>query len=135
MAEESRVRHMGILHKGLLHHGDLLPLCEKHFHDHDETWLVLGGRAQTYWIDYDGQREEFELEDGDAWLVPVGYEHGLSGPSSGDFSITVVWGSMPPGTHEPGHHYMEDEGYIPRFTLTKTPTTRYAGSSSSRDGE
>ena len=52
-------------HKGLLQGGFLLPWCERHFHDSDETWVVLEGRGTGYWIDHDGRREEFELEAGD----------------------------------------------------------------------
>jgi Cupin domain len=120
------------LHKNFLADGFLLPNCEKHFHDSDETWVVLAGRGTAYWIDHEGNREEFELEAGDVWLVPAGYEHGSdgiadSGANSADFKINVFFGTEAPGSHEVGHYYMEQEGYIPSFELKKTPTDRYAG--------
>jgi hypothetical protein len=40
-------------HKNLLKQGFHLPQCEKHFHDHDETWLILKG----WWWDF-------------GWLMP-----------------------------------------------------------------
>ena len=116
---------MGVLHKGLLSQGFPLPTCEKHFHDHDETWLILTGRGNGYWIDHGGQYGAFELEAGDAWMIPAGYEHGCDGPNSEDFTIQVVWGTMAPGCHEPGHYYVEKEGYIPSLVLNKAPTNRY----------
>ena len=67
------------LHKGLTRGGFKLPVCEKHFHDHDETWVILKGRGTGYWIDPGGRREEFQLEEGDAWMIPAGYEHGSEG--------------------------------------------------------
>jgi oxalate decarboxylase/phosphoglucose isomerase-like protein (cupin superfamily) len=114
------------LHKGLLGKGFRLPQCEKHFHDHDETWIILKGKGGGYWVDHDGKREEFALEAGDAWLIPVGYEHGSDGPNSEDFTIAVFDGFMPPGCHKPGHYYVEKERYIPTFKLVKNPTERYA---------
>lgn len=113
------------LHKGLLNQGFALPECEKHFHDHDETWIVLSGQGTGYWIDPQGQRVEFVLEAGDVWLIPVGYEHGSEGPNSDDFKIAVLNGTMPPGCHRPGHYYLEKEKYIPFFDLTKVPCDRY----------
>ncbi len=113
------------LYKGLMNEGFLLPQCEKHFHDHDETWLILSGRGTGYWIDHDGRREEFTLEAGDVWMVPAGFEHGSDGPNSEDFRIAVLNGTLPEGCHPPGHHYMEQEGYIPRLRLERVPTGRY----------
>jgi 2-desacetyl-2-hydroxyethyl bacteriochlorophyllide A dehydrogenase len=112
-------------HKGLMKGGFKLPQCEKHFHDHDETWLILSGKGTGYWIDPDGKREEFVLEAGDVWMIPTGYEHGSEGPNSEDFTINVFNGTQPPGSHKPGHYYVEKEGYIPSFELRKTPTSRY----------
>jgi mannose-6-phosphate isomerase-like protein (cupin superfamily) len=37
---------------------------EMHFHDHDETWVVMGGRARAHAVGRDGKREEFVLEAG-----------------------------------------------------------------------
>ncbi|MCA1510417.1 zinc-binding dehydrogenase [Bradyrhizobium sp. NBAIM01] len=118
------------LHRGLLREGFKLPTCEKHFHDYDETWLILSGRGTGYWIDHDGFREEFTLEAGDVWMIPAGFEHGSEGfadtkSNSEDFRIQVFNGTLAAGHHVLGHHYVEQSGYIPRLTLTKTPTDRY----------
>lgn len=115
------------LHKGHLNGGFKLPQCEKHFHDHDETWLILKGRGTGYWIDHEGQREAFELAAGDVWMIPAGYEHGSQGPNSEDFEINVFNGTMPLGCHAMGHYYVEKEKYIPRLDLVRTPTDRYTG--------
>ena len=119
------------LHKGLLKGGFNLPACEKHFHDHDETWVILKGKGTGYWIDHGGKREEFALTEGDVWMIPVGFEHGSdgfqdTGKNSEDFTICVFNGAEPPGSHKPGHYYVEKEGYIPSFELKKTATDRYA---------
>jgi 2-desacetyl-2-hydroxyethyl bacteriochlorophyllide A dehydrogenase len=118
------------LHKGLQNKGFKLPTCEKHFHDHDETWMIMKGKGTAYWIDPSGNREEFELEGGDVWMIPAGYEHGTDGfPDTGqnteDFTISTFIGTMPPGSHKPGHYYVEEEGYIPSLELRKTPSRRY----------
>ena len=118
------------LHKGKIKEGFPLPECEKHFHDHDETWLILKGRGNGYWLDHDGNREEFDLEEGDVWMIPAGYEHGSEGPNSEDFTISVFIGTQAPGSHPPKHYYLEEEGYIPSFQLIKHPTERYAVKSS-----
>jgi hypothetical protein len=81
------------LHKNHMNKGFKLPQCEKHFHDHDETWIILKGKGTGYWIDHDGRREEFVLEAGDVWMVPAGYEHGSVGPNSDDFAIAVFNGT------------------------------------------
>ena len=112
------------LHKGRLKNGFKLPKCEKHFHDHDETWLILTGRGTAYWIDHHGGRENFALEAGDVWMIPAGYEHGTDGPNSDDFTISVFDGTEAPGCHKPAHYYMEQEGYIPTLELKKIPTER-----------
>lgn len=96
----------------------------KHFHDHDETWVVLEGRAKAYMIDRDGKRDEFILEAGDCWMIEVGVEHGAD-PMTPEFKLIWIHGTMPPGCHKPAHYCMEEEGYIPSFKLTKTPTNRY----------
>lgn len=114
------------LHKGLMRSGFKLPECEKHFHDHDETWLILKGKGTGYWIDPYGQRVDFELEAGDAWMIPVGYEHGSDGPNSEDFEISVFNGFIPVGAQQPGHYYLEQEKYIPTFELVKQPSARYS---------
>src|SRR5688572_16511800 len=76
------------LYKGLMHSGWPVTDVEKHFHDYDETWMVLGGHGVAYWIDHNNNREEFVLEEGDVWLIPAGYEHGSDGPNSPDFKLT-----------------------------------------------
>jgi len=113
------------LHKGLLKNGFKLPDCEKHFHDHDETWLILKGSGNSYWIDHGGNREDFVIEEGDVWMIPAGFEHGSDGPNSEDFEIAVFNGTQPPGSYAPGHYYMEQEAYIPIFKLLKESTNRY----------
>jgi 2-desacetyl-2-hydroxyethyl bacteriochlorophyllide A dehydrogenase len=118
------------LDKARLQNGFKILKCEKHFHDHDESWIILAGRGTGYWIDHDGRREEFLLETGDIWMIPAGFEHGSdgfaeTGSNSADFTITIGWGTMPIGCHEPGHYYVEKEGYIPRLVLEKMPTERY----------
>ncbi len=90
------------LHKGLLKGGFHLPDCEKHFHDHDETWLIVAGTGDGYWIDHDGRREDFALEAGDVWMIPAGYEHGSVGPNSEDFTVAPFGGTMAPGCQPPG---------------------------------
>ena len=114
------------LHKGKMKEGFALPQCEKHFHDQDETWLILTGKGTGYWIDHEGNREDFILEAGDAWMIPAGYEHGSDGPNSDDFTVSVFMGTHAPGSHEPGHYYVEKEGYVPSLQLVKTPTDRYS---------
>jgi oxalate decarboxylase/phosphoglucose isomerase-like protein (cupin superfamily) len=113
------------LHKALLRKGFKLPTCEKHFHDYDETWIILKGRGTGYWIDHQGQRVEFVLEEGDIWMIPAGYEHGSDGPNSEDFEITVFFGTMPLGCHAPGHYYVEKEEYIPVLQMERVSTDRY----------
>ncbi len=114
------------LHPQLLACGFALPACEKHFHDHDETWLILSGRGTGYWIDHAGERREFTLAAGDVWMVPAGFEHGSDGPNSGDFRISVLNGSLAPGAQAPGHYHVEQEGYLPQLELRRRPTRRYA---------
>ncbi|MDA0839089.1 MAG: zinc-binding dehydrogenase [Planctomycetota bacterium] len=113
------------LHKGLLKRGFKLPECEKHFHDHDETWIIVSGTGTSYWIDQEGHREDFVLEENDIWMIPAGFEHGSDGPNSEDFQISVFNGTQPPGSHQPGHYYMEQEAYIPTLKLVKESTSRY----------
>ncbi|MCW1970773.1 MAG: cupin domain-containing protein [Anaerolineae bacterium] len=119
------------LYQGLLNKGFRVITTEKHFHDHDETWIILSGSGLAYWIDHAGQRKNFALAAGDVWMIPAGYEHGSDGfPETGrnsdDFTIQVIYGTLPPGAHTPGHYYVEKEGYIPSLTLNRTPTQRYA---------
>jgi 2-desacetyl-2-hydroxyethyl bacteriochlorophyllide A dehydrogenase len=114
------------LHKGLMKSGFKLPACEKHFHEHDETWLMLEGQAVGFWIDLDGKKELFELQAGDAWMIPAGFEHGLQGQAGEGFTISVFDGSLPPTCHKPGHYHMEKENYLPSLQIVRAPTDRYA---------
>lgn len=113
------------LHKQIMVNGFKLPQCEKHFHDHDETWLIIHGQGTGYYIDHAGQRTDHQLQAGDCWMIPAGYEHGSDGPNSEDFTISVFNGTMAEGAHKPGHYYVEREGYIPHLQLCKTPSHRY----------
>lgn len=97
---------------------------EKHFHDHDETWVVLEGEAKSFTIDHAGQREEHILRPGDCLMIEAGWEHGAV-PITPEFKVVYIYGTRPPGSHEPGHYYMERERYIPSLELRKTPTGRY----------
>ena len=97
---------------------------EKHFHDHDETWVILEGTARAHLVDREGAHHEFHLEPGDVWMIEVGCEHEAT-PTTPEFRLTYVPGTIPPGAHPPGHYYLEQERYIPSLQLVKTPTTRY----------
>ena len=98
---------------------------EKHYHDHDETWVITHGRVAAYMVDTDGSRQEFELEEGDIWMIETGVEHGCE-ILTGEAGIFPFAGTIPDGSHEPGHYYMEDDGYIPSLIVVKIPTDRYA---------
>ncbi len=113
------------LHKNKLNTPFHLPECEKHFHDFDETWIITKGKGIGFWIDHEGNREEFELDAGDVWMIPAGYEHGSVDCNSQDFEIATFIGTRPPGSHEPKHYYVEEEEYIPTLQLVKIPTERY----------
>jgi len=49
---------------------------EMHFHDHDETWVVMGGCARASAVGRDGKAQEFTLEQGDIWMIEAGVQHG-----------------------------------------------------------
>ena len=49
---------------------------EMHFHDSDETWIMMGGRGMAHMVDRDGKRMDFELEEGDIWMIEAGVDHG-----------------------------------------------------------
>lgn len=121
------------LHKGLVTKGFKLPQCEKHFHDHDETWVIIKGKGTGYWIDHQGQRIDFVLEGGDIWMIPAGYEHGSDGPNSEDFEISVFNGTIPPGAQQCGHYYVEKEGYVAALELKRIPTARYCRTAKEAD--
>ncbi|HPO10908.1 MAG TPA: hypothetical protein PLZ55_19675 [bacterium] len=98
---------------------------EKHFHDHDETWIIMGGKANAYRIDRDGTRSEFLLEKGDIWMVEAGIEHGCDPIGEEGVDIFPFPGTIPEGSHKPGHYYMEQEHYMPTLKVEKTPIDRY----------
>ena len=98
---------------------------EKHFHDHDETWLVMGGRARAFMVDREGREAEFRLEAGDVWMVEAGVEHGCEPLGEEGVHIFPFPGTIPQGSHPPGHYYMEREGYLPALQVTKQPCNRY----------
>ncbi|MDP7447728.1 MAG: cupin domain-containing protein, partial [Candidatus Latescibacteria bacterium] len=97
---------------------------EKHFHDHDETWIVTRGKCTAFMVDLEGVESEFPLEAGDVWMVEAGVEHGCD-PLDGGVWIFPLNGSLPEGSHKPGHYYMEQENYLPRLTVEKVATDRY----------
>jgi len=97
---------------------------EKHFHDHDETWIITQGRCRAYMVELNGEASEFILEGGDIWMVEAGVEHGCDPLDEGVW-IFPFPGSIPDGSHKPGHYYMEKERYLPRLRVEKTPSTRY----------
>ena len=98
---------------------------EKHFHDHDETWIVMGGKCRAFMIDRDGEESEFILEEGDIWMVETGIEHGCDPLGEEGVRIFPFSGTIPEGSHQPGHYYMEKEGYMPTLKVEKTPAERY----------
>ncbi|MBN1348059.1 cupin domain-containing protein [candidate division KSB1 bacterium] len=97
---------------------------EKHFHDHDETWIITSGKARAYMIDRDGKHAEFTIEAGDIWMVEAGVEHGCDPEESG-IDIFPFPGTIPVGSHDPGHYYMEKEQYLPTLVVKKSPLDRY----------
>ena len=111
------------LHRGLLLSGFTMPACEQHFHDHDETWLILAGRGNAFLIDHDGRREDVDLQAGDVLMIPAGYEHGSEGPNT--FAMAAFNGTLAEGAHEPGHYYLEHERYVPSLSLRRHPSDRY----------
>lgn len=98
---------------------------EKHFHDHDETWLVTRGSCRAYQVDRDGRREEFDLHAGDVWMIEAGVEHGCIPAAQGGVDIFPFPGTIPAGAHRPGHYSMEQERYLPTLRVEKTPLARY----------
>jgi len=99
---------------------------EKHFHDYDETWVMTAGSAKAYRIDRDGTRVEFDIKAGDIWMVEAGVEHGCDPDPETGVDIFPFNGSIPEGSHELGHHYMEEEGYMPTLIVQKAPLDRYS---------
>jgi len=98
---------------------------EKHFHDHDETWFIMGGRAIGFMVDRSGEYSEFLLEEGDIWMVEAGVEHGCR--PMDEVLIFPLAGTIPEGSHKPGHYHMEEERYMPTLKVVKKPCDRYDG--------
>jgi mannose-6-phosphate isomerase-like protein (cupin superfamily) len=107
-----------------IHHAADNPV-EKHFHDHDETWVILGGKAKACMIDRDGHRMDFTLEQGDVWMIEAGVEHGCEPFGDKGLDLFTFAGTIPDGAHKPGHYNMEKEHYMPTLCLRKTPIDRY----------
>jgi len=97
---------------------------EKHFHDHDETWVVMGGGARAFMVDRKGVPSEFRLEAGDIWMVEAGVEHGCD-PDPEGILIFPFPGTIPVGAHKPGHYHLEQERYLPTLHVRKEPLDRY----------
>jgi hypothetical protein len=93
---------------------------EMHFHDHDETWVVMGGRARASAVGRDGKPQEFILEEGDIWMIEAGVQHGCD-PLDDEVLIFPFAGTIPEGSHAPGHYYLEQEGYMPTLVLKRIP--------------
>ncbi len=58
------------LHKNLLNSGFALPECEKHFHDHDETWIILAGRGIAV-----SEGNSYQVGPGDCVATEMGHHH------------------------------------------------------------
>ncbi len=93
---------------------------EMHFHDHDETWVIMGGAGIATMVDRDGTRSEFPVQAGDIWMVEAGVEHGVV-PTTDELLIFPFPGTLPVGCHPPGHYYLDQEGYMPTLYLVKEP--------------
>ncbi len=96
---------------------------EKHFHDYDETWFIMGGCARATMVGRSGKRSQFVLKKGNIWMVEAGVEHGCQ--PLDEVLIFPVPGTIPQGAHEPGHYHMEEEGYMPTLKVEKEPLDRY----------
>ncbi len=82
---------------------------EMHFHDEDETWVIQ-----------QGEESQFSLEAGDIWMIEAGVQHACE-PGEQGCTIFPFYGTIPEGSHEPGHYYMEKEKYMPTLVLKKLP--------------
>lgn len=96
---------------------------EMHFHDSDETWIMMGGRATAHMVARDGRKSDFVLEEGDIWMVEAGVEHGCDAITD-EVLIFPFMGTIPEGSHAPGHYYFEQEGYMPTLVVRKEPLSR-----------
>lgn len=98
---------------------------EKHFHDQDETWVIMGGRARAHMVDRDGKHSEFLIEAGDIWMVEAGVEHGCDPIDDEGVDIFPFAGTIPEESHPFGHYYMEKERHMPTLYVKKTAIDRY----------
>ena len=117
---------MPFYHQPKAHHFTAEHPVEMHFHDYDETWIMTAGRAKAFMIDREGERHEFDIAAGDIWMVEAGIEHGCDPDPETGVDIFPFSGTIPEGSHTPGHYYMEKEGYMPTLVVNKTPIARYA---------
>ena len=85
----------------------------------------MGGKAKAYMVDREGNKSEFMLEQGDVWMVEAGIEHGCDPIGDEGVLIFPFPGTLPEGSHEPGHYYMEEEHYMPTLKVEKNPIDRY----------
>ena len=45
---------------------------ERHFHEFDEAWVVIEGRARAVVRERDGSERDFVLQPGDVWMIHAG---------------------------------------------------------------
>ena len=93
---------------------------EMHFHDSDETWLMMGGKVLAHMVDRDGKSCDFELEEGDIWMVEAGVEHGCDVLTE-EVLLFPFLGTLAEGSHEVGHYYFAKEKYMPTLVVRKDP--------------
>ena len=98
---------------------------EMHFHDYDETWIMMGGKAMAHMVDREGNKEDFELAEGDIWMVEAGVDHGCDAITD-EVLIFPFPGTIPEGSHEPGHYYFDKEQYMPTLVVRRDPLGRPA---------
>lgn len=96
---------------------------EMHFHDEDETWVIQAGSCRARMVDREGEETIFALEAGDIWMVEAGVMHGCK-PHEGGCRIFPFFGTIPEGSHEPGHYYMHKEGYMPTLAVKREAVAR-----------
>ncbi len=96
---------------------------EMHFHDEDETWIIQSGSCRARMVDREEREEIFTLETGDIWMVEAGVMHGCK-PLGEGCRIFPFFGTIPEGSHAPGHYYMHRECYMPTLTVRKDPVDR-----------
>jgi putative monooxygenase len=76
---------------------------DRHYHDFDEAWFIVAGRAT---VGYDD--EDLEVSAGDALFTPMGVEHQIKQVHE---PLTVVFTSGPLlGRNRPGHLHRDENG-------------------------